>query len=165
MQRVVREISRFSILPILFISEIVYFFYYIVVRDQCTGTNSGYFSTMLICQRVWNCFFGLDFLIVSGVILFIWIFHYQVRYIGLLRAIFLLHLLIFRYMAIWLSSFIQVQPFVPWSYIKWKIWVSCKFVWYNWLGRVGICRFRTLRYTHRALSVRNRPKKRILSRR
>ncbi len=68
---------------------------------------------MLICQEVWNCFFGLDFLIVSGVILFIWIFRYQVRYIGLLRATFLLHLLIFRSLAIWFSGSIQVQPFGP----------------------------------------------------
>lgn len=66
---------------------------------------------MLICQEGWNCFFGLDFLVVSGVIFFIWIFRYQVRYIAFLRVVFLLYLLVFRFLAIWLSGFIQVQPF------------------------------------------------------
>ena len=112
MQRVLKELVRFSIILIVLVSNLAYLLQYIVVKDGCTGTDSGYFATMLICSEKWDYFFGIDFFVFSGVILFIWIFWQQTRYIRWLRGLCLLHLLVIRFLAIWLSSFVQVRPFI-----------------------------------------------------
>ena len=103
---------RYSILPIVLAAEFFYFVYFIGWRDQCTGTSSRFFSTMLICHGVWSSFFFVDFFLVSTFVTFVWIRDHEEKYIGTFRLISLLYLLVIRFFAIWLSTSIQTRPFI-----------------------------------------------------
>jgi hypothetical protein len=112
MRDIPQSIVRFSILPLLLVSEFVYFLTFFIISDQCTGSSSGYLSKMLICQDVWWVIFRVDFIWVSGLILIIWVAIHKTKYPVWFRVMALLYLLIVRFVAIWLSSIIQVKPFI-----------------------------------------------------
>lgn len=87
MHKTVLSFIRYSILPVVLVSEFLYFFVFLGWSDQCTGTSSGYFATMLICQKVWSNFFFADFLLVSSFITTVWIGKHRAKYINVFRII------------------------------------------------------------------------------
>lgn len=106
------RLIRFSILPLVIASQLLYFVYFVSFAQYCTGTGSTYRATMFVCRRA-HPLVDLDCFGASFVIVVIWIWGDSLKYINLFRIIALLHLFLFRFLLVSWMAQTQVVPFVP----------------------------------------------------
>ena len=113
MRRVLEFVARWGILPIFLLSEAAYFIYFVVTVDGCTGTSTGYFATMIICQPLTIDAFFIDLIVIGLALVVVWIWAHKTKHSTQLRVLILLWFLVLRFAAIGLASRIQAFPFTP----------------------------------------------------
>lgn len=112
-QKMEEWVLRLSILPILLVSEGFFFYHVLYYTSWCSGTLSGYFETMAICQITETCTL-CDLLVMNPLILILWMAGSERdRWVRPMRIISLIYLWVLRIIPLWSATYTQTTRFFP----------------------------------------------------
>ena len=112
---VIKWVVRWSIIPIILVSQFLYFVAWVTIADDCTGTGRAtyFYQGRFVCAEddlTW-VIMVCDGTVINIFILLIWLFAHHFKHTRLIRILLLLYLFVFRLLLIdWMDKTYVIPP-------------------------------------------------------